>query len=106
MTGPCPAEILEAAHIRAFAKHGTHELKDGILLRADIHQLFEEGRVAIHPEKLVLVMHPGLDRYLNYRELRGAPVVPRPDPAALCERYEASVRSWSSISSQHRMVVG
>lgn len=63
MTGRCPAEILEAAHIRAFAKNGIHELKDGISLHADIHQLFGAGRVAIDPEKLVLVTHPGLDRY-------------------------------------------
>lgn len=69
VTGWCPAEILEAAHICAFAKHAIHELKDGILLRVDIHQLFDAGRVAIDPDKLVLVTHPGLDRYPNCQEL-------------------------------------
>ena len=28
--GPCQAETVEAAHFRAFAKHGVHELRDGI----------------------------------------------------------------------------
>ncbi|WP_368665143.1 HNH endonuclease signature motif containing protein [Rhodococcus erythropolis] len=46
MIEPCPAETVEAAHIRAFAKHWIHELRDGISLRADIHQLFGAGRVA------------------------------------------------------------
>ncbi len=82
VTGPCPAEILKAAHIRPFAEHGTHELKDGILLRADIHQLFDAGRVTIDPENLVLVMHPGLDRYPHYRELRGTRSFP--DLIQLC----------------------
>ncbi|MEU4060336.1 HNH endonuclease signature motif containing protein [Rhodococcus qingshengii] len=69
MIGPCPAETVEAAHIRAFAKHGIHELRDGISLRADIHQLFGAGRIAIDPDKLVLVTYPGLNRYPNCREL-------------------------------------
>lgn len=93
-TGPCPDEILEAAHIRPFAEHGTHDLKDGILLRADIHRLFDAGRVAIDPDKLVLVTHPGLDRYPYHRDLRGTPVVPGPDRVALREHYDAAIRSW------------
>ncbi|WP_411742752.1 HNH endonuclease signature motif containing protein [Rhodococcus sp. IEGM 1366] len=80
--------------LRPFAQHGTHDLKDGILLRADIHQLFDVGRVTIDPDKLVLVTHPGLDRYPDYRELRGRPVVPGPDPVALREHCDAAIRSW------------
>jgi len=34
---------LEAAHIRPFAKEGPHEVRNGLLLRADIHRLFEQG---------------------------------------------------------------
>ncbi|WP_336882704.1 HNH endonuclease signature motif containing protein [Rhodococcus globerulus] len=66
MAGWCPAEILEAVNIRAFAKHGIHELKDGISLRADIHQLFDAGRVAIDPDKLVLVTQASAVLYQCY----------------------------------------
>lgn len=37
VTGPCPAPALQAAHLRAFAKHESHDLSDGLLLRADTH---------------------------------------------------------------------
>lgn len=94
VTGPCPAEILEAAHIRGFAEHGIHDLKEGILLRADIHQLFDAGRIAINPETLVLETHPLLDRYPHYRQLQGTRIVPGPDPAALREHYEAATQTW------------
>ncbi|WAM19817.1 HNH endonuclease [Rhodococcus sp. JS3073] len=94
MTGPCPAESLEAAHIRGFAEHGKHDLKDGILLRSDIHKLFDAGRIAVDPEKLVVVTHPALDRYPQYRELCGAQIVPGPDPAALREHFDAATQLW------------
>ena len=66
VTGRCPAGILEAARIRPFAKRGIHELKDGISLRADIHQLFDAGRVAIDPDKLVLVTQASAVLYQCY----------------------------------------
>lgn len=94
VTGPCPAEILEAAHIKGFAEHGQHDLKEGILLRSDLHRLFDAGRLAIDPDTLLLVVHPALDQYPSYRELRGKPIVPGPDRDALREHYEAVTRSW------------
>ncbi|WP_390889177.1 HNH endonuclease [Rhodococcus qingshengii] len=87
--GRCPAEILKAAHIRPFAKYGTHELKDGISLHADIHQLFDAGRVAIDPEKLVLVMHPGLDQYPN---CQGNCEEPRSFPALIHLRCASTTK--------------
>ena len=32
---------LEAAHIRPYARSGTHEIGNGLLLRRDLHALFE-----------------------------------------------------------------
>ena len=41
---------LEAAHIRPFAEEGTHEVSNGLLLRSDIHRLFDKGYVGVTPE--------------------------------------------------------
>lgn len=41
---------LEAAHIRPFAKEGPHEVCNGLLLRADIHRLFEQGYMTVTPD--------------------------------------------------------
>jgi len=38
---------LEAAHIRPFAEEGSHDVSNGLLLRSDIHRLFDKGYVSI-----------------------------------------------------------
>lgn len=38
---------LDAAHIKPYALGGTHELSNGILLRRDIHGVFDAGYVTI-----------------------------------------------------------
>ncbi len=39
--------VLDAAHIRPFASDGAHEINNGILLRSDIHRLFDRGYVTV-----------------------------------------------------------
>lgn len=41
--------VLEAAHIRPFSDDGTHNIRNGILLRTDIHRLFDRGYATITP---------------------------------------------------------
>ncbi len=38
---------LEAAHIRPYAEGGAHEPSNGVLLRRDLHSLFDAGYVTI-----------------------------------------------------------
>ncbi len=42
--------VLEAAHIQAFNQGGPHDVPNGLLLRADIHRLFDRGYVTITPD--------------------------------------------------------
>jgi putative restriction endonuclease len=39
--------VLEAAHIKSYAEGGPHALENGILLRSDIHRLFDKGYVTV-----------------------------------------------------------
>lgn len=41
---------LEAAHIRPYSDGGLHEASNGLLLRRDIHSLFDAGYVTVTPE--------------------------------------------------------
>jgi putative restriction endonuclease len=41
--------VLEAAHIRDFADVQQHSINNGLLLRADIHKLFDGGYVTVTP---------------------------------------------------------
>jgi putative restriction endonuclease len=42
--------VLEAAHIRDYRDVQVHAINNGILLRADIHNLFDSGYVTVTPE--------------------------------------------------------
>lgn len=42
--------VLEAAHIRPVAEGGEHHVSNGLLLRSDVHTLFDRGYVTITPE--------------------------------------------------------
>lgn len=41
---------LEAAHIRPYGDGGAHEASNGLLLRRDIHSLFDAGYVTVTPD--------------------------------------------------------
>lgn len=51
------SEGLEAAHIRPYRGAHTNETRNGILLRADIHNLFDYGIVGIDPEAMKVVLN-------------------------------------------------
>jgi putative restriction endonuclease len=40
---------LDAAHIRPFADNPIHELHNGLLLRSDVHRLFDAGYITVTP---------------------------------------------------------
>jgi HNH endonuclease len=49
VTGERTLPVLEAAHIRPITRGGTHDPGNGLLLRSDIHTLFDLGYVTIRP---------------------------------------------------------
>jgi hypothetical protein len=92
----CDAEAaLEAAHIRGYAETGSQDVTDGLLLRADIHTLFDFDLVRIDPKTLRVAVAPEL-RGTCYRELQGrklrVPDLPeeRPSLEALRGRWEGT----------------
>jgi hypothetical protein len=50
VTGEKALPVLQAAHIRPVTKEGTHQLDNGLLLRSDIHALFDQGYVTVTPD--------------------------------------------------------
>ena len=41
---------LEAAHIRPFANGGEHAVSNGLLLRTDVHRLYDRGYISVDPD--------------------------------------------------------
>lgn len=55
VTGDRVRPVLEAAHIRPLPHGGEHRLDNGLLLRSDVHTLYDRGYVAVDPEHRLLV---------------------------------------------------
>jgi putative restriction endonuclease len=56
VSGDAPATVLEAAHIIDHATSGINADDNGILLRADLHLLFDAGLLRIEPKRLRVVL--------------------------------------------------
>ena len=71
-------QALEASHIQPYAKDGPHEVRNGVLLRADLHRLFDQGYVTITPEHRLEVSPRLKEDYRNgrsYYPLHGASMI-------------------------------
>jgi hypothetical protein len=51
---------LEAAHITPYLGPHTNHPSNGLLLRADIHTLWDLGLIAINPQNMQIVIGPEL----------------------------------------------
>jgi putative restriction endonuclease len=95
VTGEKTLPVLEAAHIKPYALHGPHRVSNGLLLRSDLHKLFDLGYVTVTPE-LRLEVSPRLKtEWQNGREYyahHGQPL--RTQPADLANRPGREFLTW------------
>lgn len=47
ITGEKTLPVLESAHIKPYSSSGPHWVNNGLLLRSDLHKLFDNGYVTI-----------------------------------------------------------
>lgn len=94
--------VLEAAHIKPFAIDGPHTVSNGLLLRSDLHRLFDKGYVTVTADYRIEVSSRLRAHFQNgktYYPLHGnAIVVPgrvgeRPDPELLRRHNESVFRA-------------
>src|SRR5436190_12627836 len=85
---------LEAAHIRPYGEGGQHEARNGLLLRRDIHSLFDAGYVTVTPDLRFEVsrrIREGFDNGRHYYALHGSAIAP---PADVGQRPDANALTW------------
>lgn len=66
-------DVLEAAHVFPYLDGETNAFSNGLLLRADIHTLFDLYLLSVDPESRRVVISPKLER-TEYGVLRGTPL--------------------------------
>ena len=55
VTGEHSSPVLEAAHIIPYGRGGQHQVDNGLLLRSDLHRLYDRGYVTVTPDYEFLV---------------------------------------------------
>ncbi len=60
VTGDKIVPVLEAAHIRPVTAQGENRVDNGLLLRSDVHTLFDRGYLGVHPQRRTLMVSPRL----------------------------------------------
>lgn len=68
VTGEKTLPVLEAAHIKPYSEDGPHRVCNGILLRSDLHKLFDLGYVTVTPELKLEVSSRLREEWHNGRE--------------------------------------
>jgi len=70
MTGSTVESVLEAAHIVPYRGPGSNHISNGLLLRGDLHTLFDLGMLAVDPNSLKILVSQRLSG-TEYEVLRG-----------------------------------
>lgn len=68
-TGAAPERVLEAGHLYSYARLGEHHEHGGLMLRRDIHRLFDDGMLAVEPDRLRVDVAPELAEFPQYARL-------------------------------------
>lgn len=99
VSGEKTLPILDAAHIRSYADGGAHEGANGLLLRTDIHKLFDLGYVSFDEDRKFVVSHrlkADFDNGKHYYDLHGtalsAPSMVSAAPAAAALEWHREKR--------------
>jgi DNA-directed RNA polymerase subunit RPC12/RpoP len=92
-TGPQPPAILEAAHLLPYNENPEHEVRAGLLLRRDLHTLFDDFLITINPDNWSIQVAPELMKFSDLAKLNGRPV-----------RLKQDLRPWSKYIQDHATI--
>ena len=94
VTGERTLPVLEAAHIQPYGLAGEHRIDNGLLLRSDLHTLFDRGYVTVTPDYRVEVSRRIREEFENGRDyyvLQGKPIRL---PSLVQDRPRAEFLNW------------
>ena len=60
--------VLEAAHIKPYSSDGEHRVDNGLLLRSDLHTLYDRGYLTVTPKFQIEVSRRIRDEFENGRD--------------------------------------
>ncbi len=99
MTGEKTLPVLQAAHIKPYAESGPHSIGNGLLLRSDLHILFDRGYITVDQDLTIEVSRSIKEEFSNGREyyaLHGRQLAVLPASAA--DRPSPTFLEWHNAN--------
>jgi HNH endonuclease len=90
-------EVLEAAHIVPHNLSALDDIRNGILLRADLHTLFDKGLIAINPVTRQIELHETVCK--TYAQFDGR-IIKEAEPSAHRPHLKALKRQYRFFKSK------
>lgn len=97
-TGPCYIAALDAAHLYSYASTGEHVADGGLLLRRDVHRLFDMGLMGVDNTQRIS-LHRDLVT-TQYSLLHGSPLqaeIGEKEKALLSRHFEEHARDLAPV---------
>ncbi len=101
ITGERVLPVLEAAHIKSYGEGGEHRIDNGLLLRRDLHALFDRGYMTVSPDLEVIVSKRLKDEFHNGEEYLAMTGHRLRAPARHSDKPNPEFLNWHN---QHRFV--
>lgn len=95
ISGERTLPALEAAHIKPYAESGPNRTENGLLLRSDLHRLFDSGYLTVTPERRIEVSRRIREEFENGRDYyrhQGAQLAVEPRNPA--EKPDSGYLGW------------
>ncbi|QMW00898.1 HNH endonuclease [Spirosoma foliorum] len=99
ISGEKTLPVLEAAHIKSYKSNGPHQTSNGLLLRSDIHKLFDSGYITVTPDYSVEVSSRIKKEFENgkeYYKFHGQKLIYL--PPSVDERPSTDYLDWHNIN--------
>ncbi len=99
VTGCAVMDLLEAAHINPYSEDGDNSLSNGLILRADIHTLFDRNLLTVDENCVVRISKDLIGS--EYESLKGKKIsrnpVALPSEFSLRKRFESFMERENSL---------
>jgi hypothetical protein len=97
-SGGCPQDLLEVAYLVPYPTGDVHAPENAILLRSDLHTLWDLNLLGVDPSTLRVALAPNLSGS-PYEKLAGRALTSRADGSHLSR--EGLAERWQRFSSAH-----
>jgi len=91
VTGEKTLPVLDAAHIKPYALQGQHAVDNGLLLRKDLHALFDRGYITVYKDLTLGVsdrLYKDFGNGRDYKAMHGRELMSIPKMEGLMPRKE------------------